>query len=321
MAKAGRIVFLGTGETALPALQALLDAGHDIVKVVVRPPRSDDEEAMPEDRADSPLAALAREKSLAVEEVAQPDSEAFREQLAALETDLGVVVGYGGRFPAGLLTIPRLGWIKIHFSMLPKYRGQHPLRTALAQGEKTLGVSLIELDDGVEDSGPILMQEETETGEHDTFGDVAPKLAELGAKMAAKTATQLVSGKKPKKKKQSEKRAPKAMRLSRRHMRPPWWLGASAVYNRLRSMSPEPGLSCLVHRQWVRVVSGQPLEWVQSPFGEDGSYLGIRAGRLAVLCGESSVFGIERVELEGGEQLSAPDFAQRFELSVGDRFI
>ena len=316
-----RLVFLGTGELAVPSLEQVLEAGHNIERVVVRPPRSDEEQALPEERHGSKLGALAEEKGLEVRRPAQPGSEEFRERLAALEPDLGVVVSFGRLFPLGLLDVPRLGWLKVHFSLLPSYRGQHAIRSAISNGESTLGVSLMELVDD-KDTGALISQEEVEFESDALFGEIAPRLAELGASMLVKSVDAMAAGKKPKKKKQSERRAPpKAIRFTRRHLQPPWWINATAVYNRWRAVSPEPGLFCLIRRERVKILSGRPLEWVKPPYGDDGAFLGVRSGRLAVLCGDSTAFGIERIELEDGESMSPSDAARHFDLRVGDRIV
>lgn len=316
-----RLVFLGTSELAIPSMERLLKADHQVERVVVRPARADDDQAFPEERLESALGAWAKEQGLDVHSPDKAGDDDFREQIEALKPDLGVVVAYGRRFPLELLEVPRLGWLKVHFSMLPAYRGQHAIRSAISNGEKTLGVSLIEMvDQG--DTGPLIQQEEIETNPDQRFGEVAPVLAELGATMLEKTVNSLAAGKKLKKKKQSERRSPpKAIRFTRRHLQPPWWINANAVYDRLRALSPQPGLLSLIRRERVNIISGRPLEWVQPPYGEDGSFLGVRAGRLAILCGESTVFGIERVLLEDGEALSAPDVARRFDLRAGDRIV
>ncbi|MEM1181304.1 MAG: formyltransferase family protein [Acidobacteriota bacterium] len=316
-----RLAFLGTGEIAIPSMERLVEAGHTIERVIVTPTLDDDDQAFPEDREGSVLGAWAAEKGLEVVSPDKPGSEAFKEELTALEPDLGVMAAFGRRFPIELLEVPRLGWIKAHFSMLPAYRGPYEVRSAISNGEKTLGASIIEVVDAG-DTGPLVHQEELEVGPDVRFGDVAQDLAELGASLLEKTVASLAAGKKLKKKKQSERRSPpKAIRFTRRHQQPPWWINATAVYDRLRSLSPQPGLLCLIRRERVNILSGRPMEWVQPPYGEDGSFLGVRAGRLAILCGDSTVFGIERVRLEDGEVMSAPDVARHFDLRAGDRIV
>lgn len=316
-----RLVFLGTGELAIPSLEQVLEAGHHVERVVVRPPRRDEEQALPEERRGSALGAWAEEKGLEVLRPGKPSSEDFRDSIAALEPDLGLIVAFGRLFPLGLLDVPRLGWLKAHFSLLPSYRGQHAIRSAISNGEKTLGASVMEVVDD-KDTGQLISQEEVEFEGDELFGEIAPQLAELGASMLVKSVDTLAAGKKLKKKKQSDRRAPpKAIRFTRRHLQPPWWIDANAVYNRWRAVSPEPGLFCLIRRERVKIVSGRPLEWVRPPYGEDGSFLGVRSGRLAILCGDSTVFGIERIELENGDSMSPPDAARHFDLRAGDRIV
>ena len=198
-----------------------------------------------------------------------------------------MVADYGRALPPELLDVAARGAIEVHPSLLPKLRGEHALRGALAGGLNKTGVTVFQ----------------------------------VAEELLAKALQKVDRGKgKPKGKAQNAKIATRVPRFGGRHRRTPWAMKASQVYDRLRAYTP-PGLIAHCRYRPLDILAGKPMEWVEAPYGTTGTYLGMRNGKLAVLCGDATVFGIERLRRPGDEPASASVFARAEELRVGDRFI
>jgi methionyl-tRNA formyltransferase len=313
--KLDKIVFFGTPDFALPTLAALDAAGLRPQRVVTQPARPAGRGQAPQE---PPVAVWAREHGCEVlqpERVRDPD---FLAAMAAARPDVAVVVAFGQIFPQELLDLPRHGCINLHASLLPKYRGAAPIQTALAEGQKRTGVTTMLMEEEL-DSGPILLQEETDIGPTETAGRLSERLAAIGAELLVKTLQGLAKGKLTPKK-QRDDQATYAGRLSKRDGKANWALEAPDLYNRLRALTPWPGMAAHFRGRPVRIVWGVPVDWEEVPVGSVGTYVGMRQGRLAVLCGSGTLFGLERLQRSGKKAVSAADFANGERLRVGERF-
>ena len=178
-----RVVFMGTPAFAVPALNALADAGHDIVGVYTQPDRRSGRGRRV---TAPPVKQAAMERGLLVYQPAslRRDEEARRE-IASLEPDLIVVAAYGLFLPAETLAVPPLGALNIHPSMLPKLRGPSPVATAILEGNTTTGVTVMQLDEGM-DTGPIVAQIQTEIGSSENTENLTARLFNMGAKLPSR---------------------------------------------------------------------------------------------------------------------------------------
>lgn len=318
MAPTLKLVTLATGDLAIPILEAVLDAGHTIEWLIARSRRSNEDTSLPEERQGSRLERWARQHDLTIRRPGHPGDERSQQAIRDLEPDLGLVVAFGRSFPLPLLEIPDEGWIKVHFSYLPKNRGLHPIRAAVWNGEKKTGVTVMEVDEEP-DAGPILVKEEVPIEPNETFGELVPKVVDLAPDLAVDILDKIARGTKIKRRKQSEKSATHTPKFGRRHLNAAWWRDAETIYNRLRALTPEPGMTTLMRRKRVRILWGEALPSVKAPFGEPGVYLGNRSGRVAVLCGDDSVFGIESVLVDSAEEpIRATELARDLGLGVGN---
>lgn len=313
------IIALAADAFAIPTLDALVAAGRAPDHIVLCPPANDAEEAGEEP---SPVTAWAAEHGVELMTPKHLQTASFLEAFTATAPDLVLVIGVDCALPEEIVAAPAVACLKAHASLLPKLRGGSPIRAALNGGDNKTGVTVIlvqESDEAI-DSGAVLRQGDIEIGADETYGELKPRLATLAAELLVATL-----GKKPKKsykgKAQNEKTATYALENSKRHHKIPWSLEANQIYNRLRAYSPHPGLTAYLRLHPVTVLRGYPLGWVQAPFGAVGTYLGMRQGRLAVLAGSSTVFGISRLCRPGKEPMSAVDFAFAEKLEVGDRFV
>ncbi|HUO86313.1 MAG TPA: methionyl-tRNA formyltransferase [Thermoanaerobaculia bacterium] len=314
-ARTRKLVFFGTPEFAVPTLDALVEADRKPLLVVTQP-------AKPAGRGQGvqqpPVAVRAGELDI---EVAQPTSLKDEELLARLEElapDVAVVVAFGRIFSPRLLALPRHGCINLHASLLPRYRGASPIQAALLQGEKKTGVTTMRMEEEL-DAGPILLQDEVPIRLHETAGELTARLAPIGAALVVATLDQLDRGK-LKERKQREESVSYARQIEKSDGRADWSLSAEELYNRVRAFDPWPGVTSHFRNRPVKIVWGVPMSWEDAPMGGTGTFLGLRQGRIAVLAGDSTVFGIEELQRPGKKVLRASDFANGERMRVGERF-
>ncbi len=315
--KSARLVVLATGDLAIPVLDAVLDAGYELLRVVASAPQAGGEEFLGEERSGSALEAWAGRRKIDMSRRDRPGSGQLGEELAGLAPDLGLVVAYGRSFPEPLLAIPARGWLKVHFSLLPKYRGLHPIRAAIWNGESQAGATVIRVTEEP-DAGPIVEQENLQVEPGETFGELAPRVAALAAKVAPAAIARVLRSKSPKVRNQTEKSATTTPRFGKRHRSAAWWLSAGEISNRLRALSPEPGMTTLIKGERVQILEGEAADYIDSPIAESGSFIGLRSGRVAVLCGDGKAFAIRRVQRANGEVAEASEWARDKRLQVGD---
>lgn len=316
MSKLEKIVFFGSPEFAVPTLEALIDAGYPPIAVVTPPPKP---AGRGQELQDSPVAAAAREHGLTLLHTERVKDESFIASMRELAPDLFVVVAFGQIFPVELLEMPGKGSINLHASLLPKYRGASPIQSAIANGEKKSGVTTMQMEEGL-DTGPILLQEEVEIRRTETAGELTERLATLGAGVMVETVQKLESGKGLKPRKQREESASYASKFSKEDGKMNWALEAEELYNRLRAFDPWPGMRAHFKGRPIKVVWGVPMTWEKGPSGFTGTYLGLRQGKMAVLCGGDSVFGIEELQRPGKRPQRSSDFVNGEHARVGERF-
>lgn len=316
MGKLSRIVFFGTPDFAVPSLEALVDAGHAPQLVVTQPPRPVGRGGEVQEGA---VATRARELGLEVEQPEKVRAEDFVDRMRELKPDLFVVAAFGQIFPEELLEVPKLGAINVHGSLLPKYRGAAPIQAAIANGEKKTGVTIMKMVYEL-DAGPILAQQELEIGKRETAGALFDRMAPAGAELLMEVVDKLDKKGKVVENKQKDEQATYAGRLTKRDGKINWALPAQDVFNRLRAMTPWPGMEARIKGRPVKIIWAVPVTWEDVPDGPVGTYLGMRQGRLVVVCGGGTLLGIERLQRPGKTVLSAADFANGERLNVAQMF-
>jgi methionyl-tRNA formyltransferase len=314
-----RIVFCGTPQFAVPTLKHLLAQNDiEIVGVITQPdrPRGRGQEV-----SFSAVKQAALETKLVVhqpEKIRAAENEAL---LRGFAPDCVVIIAYGQIIPAGLLPIPKLGWINLHASLLPKYRGAAPINWAIANGEIRTGLTTMRIDAGM-DTGDMLLQREMEIGAAETAPQLDTRMAELGAQLMSETLRGLAARTiTPKAQNHSE--ASYAPILKRKDGRIDWKLPASLIYNRMRGFAPWPGAFTTFRGQSCHV-------WGDPVSKEEGASLprnvtvpGLLVGeknKLFVSCGDATVLRVRLVQVEGRKQVSAAEFANGARLKSGERF-
>lgn len=185
-----RIVFAGTPEVALPALQAVAASHHELLAVVTRPdaPQGRSNRPVP-----SPVAAWAAEHGVETLTPTRPSEPDFVERLRALAPDCCPVVAYGALIPPAVLAIPAHGWVNVHFSLLPAWRGAAPVQRAILAGDTETGITIFDLVPAL-DAGPVYLREASPLGEHETSGGVLTRLADRGASLLVDVLDALEAG-------------------------------------------------------------------------------------------------------------------------------
>ena len=234
-----RVAFFGTPEFAVPALRALVGEGFDVVAVVTQPDA-------PQGRSRStlsppPVKVAAESEELTIFQPEKPTDAALLVQLRDLRPDIGVVVAYGHILKPALLELPARGMVNVHPSLLPGLRGAAPIEWAIIRGYETTGVTIIQLDAGM-DSGPILHQIPHRIEPDVTAGELSAHLAEVGAQALVETLAMMAqSDPPPQPVPQDEQRATFAPKLTREIARIDWTKDARAIGCLLRGLDPRPG--------------------------------------------------------------------------------
>lgn len=301
-----KLVFCGTPKFAVPTLEALLAAGHEIPLVVSQPDR-------PVGRTQELTAPPVKQVALSAGlPVTQPEkirnNAEFRAQLEAIAPDAIVVVAYGRIIPPWMLTLPRYGCINLHASLLPKYRGAAPIQWAVANGETITGNTTMLLEEGL-DTGPILQQQAYAIRPNESAADLFEELAMMGAPLMVETLERLESGTSfphP----QDHAKATLAPILQREDGRMDFSRHtAMQLHNRWRGFQPWPGAfttidgkKLIVHR--MTVVHPPHIEADSVAPGQ----VIARDDRMFVACAEHSWLEFEEVQLEGKKRVTAAEF-------------
>lgn len=302
-----KLVFCGTPSFAVPTLDALLAAGHEIALVVSQPDR-------PVGRAQQLTAPPVKQAALAVGlAIVQPEkirgNAEFRARLEAIAPDAIVVVAYGRIVPPWMLALPRLGCINLHGSLLPKYRGAAPIQWAVAMGDAYSGNTTMLLEEGL-DTGPILLQQTVEIGPDQTAVDLFEILAHAGAPLVVETLAGLSAGTiKPEP--QNHGAATFAPLLDREDGRMDFAARAAhEIFNRWRGFQPWPGAfttldgkKLIVHRMCTAEGPGLSALGLMQP-----GKIHAENHRLFAACSGETWIELLEVQLEGKKRMTAAEF-------------
>lgn len=311
-----RIVFMGTADFAVPSLQALVNAGHEVLAVVTQPDK-------PQGRGQrliaSPIKIVAEHLGLPVLQPRRVRAESFQAKMCAMQPDVFAVAAFGQIIPQTLLDLPRLAPINVHGSLLPKYRGAAPIQRAIMEGETEIGVATMWMDATL-DTGDILLMEALPVGMDDTAGTLTPRLAELGAKLLLETLQRLTDGtlvRAP----QEGSHATLAPMIFPEDGRIRWSETAHLVSARVRGVNPKPGAFAEIEGKRVKIWMALPTD---KSAGADlpGTLLGFQKSPQGVLvaCGEESVVLLTEAQPENGKRMGASDWARGLRLTPGARF-
>lgn len=295
-----RILFMGTPAFALPALRLLHEQSYPIVSVISQPDR-------PKGRGlkevATPVKILAQELGLPVCQPEKIKDQSFLELFKELHPEMVVVAAFGQILPKFIIEYPPMQCLNIHPSLLPKYRGAAPLNWQIIRGETKTGVTIMLMDEGM-DSGDILMQEETEIGETETYGELHDRLAQLGAILLIKTIEQMVEGT-AKRKPQDKSGVTFAPRLKKETGKINWQANVSDIVNLIRGLSPSPTAYTSLEGLSLKIFTAEAKPGkVNQPPGTIGT---VSATGLPVAASDGYVI-LKDVQLAGKKRMLTQDF-------------
>src|SRR6266700_5967337 len=305
-----RVVFFGTPEFAVPSLEALLGEGFDVVAAVTQPDK-------PQGRSRStavppPVKVAAAAEDVPVLQPERPSDPAFVERLRALAPDVGVVVAYGHILKPDLLALPRHGMINLHPSLLPELRGAAPVEWAVLNGLKQTGVTIMQMDAGL-DSGPILLQITHDIDPEVTGGELSEHLSEMGAQALVEAlALSETNGLEPHP--QEQARATYAPKLTRETARIRWADPAERVARLIRALDPRPGAWTELAGREIKLFDVQ----VSDRRGPPGEVLAAD-GRLLIATGSGAV-AVAEVQPAGKARMPVADWVRGRGVTAGQRF-
>ena len=307
-----RILFLGTPSFAAVILGHLLASRHEIVGVVTQPPR-------PRGRGlklvDPPAAALAREREIPVFQRKALHSTRSLEELGELGAELFVTAAFGRILKPRLLALPSRGCWNVHTSLLPRHRGAAPATSAILAGDLWTGVSVFELDEGM-DTGPLLRQRMTPIGATETAGELTDRLAEMGGELLVRTLDEAANGPLPSVP-QPTWGASYARLLEKEDGRIAWNRPARLVDRQVRALTPWPGAFTFRNGKRIRVHQLEPVHEIAQS-AAPGTVLSLEGG--VVVATLPGAVRIIEVQQEGKKRQPAPEWCRGARLECGEQF-
>ncbi|MER0169899.1 MAG: methionyl-tRNA formyltransferase [Nitrosomonas sp.] len=307
-----KIIFAGTPVFAATALDALIQAGHEIVMVLTQPDR-------PAGRgmkaAASAVKLLAEQHHLALLQPLTLKTDGIQQQLQALHADVMVVAAYGLILPQAVLDIPRLGCLNIHASLLPRWRGAAPIQRAILAGDRETGITIMQMDAGL-DTGDILLTHNVEITPDDTTQSLHDKLSVCGARSIVEALTLL-----PQEKLvpvlQDETQACYAAKITKAEAEIDWRHSAQQLGRMVRTFNPNPGAYAHFRDMALKIWQAEVLD---GNAGKPGEIVAVDRAGITVACG-SGLLRIAMVQKPGGKKMSAADFLAGNPIEPGECFM
>ena len=300
-----RIVFMGTPDFAVPVLDALVDAGHDVVAAYSQPPRAGGRRG----KALTPSPVQQRAETLGIE-VRTPLS--FRKEpgavdaFAALEADVAVVAAYGLILPQAVLDAPRLGCLNVHGSLLPRWRGAAPIQRAILAGDTETGVGIMQMEAGL-DTGPVLLEERTPIADK-TAGVLSAELAAIGARLMVRVLDDIVAFRAAP---QPEDGVTYASKIDKAEARIDFTRPAIEVERQIRAFNPTPGAYFEFAGERIKVLSAAIMDLPGAP-GE------VLDGQLTIACGTGAIRPLA-VQRAGRGVMTSNELLRGFSIEIGTR--
>ena len=303
---------MGTPQAAVPTLRQCLSDGHEILAVWTQPDR-------PAGRGHkvsfSPVKEFALSHNIPVFQPARIKNDEAKQLFASHDADVAVVVAYGRILPEEFLRTPRRGCINVHFSLLPKYRGAAPANWAVVNGETETGVTTMFIEPTL-DTGPILLQRETEIGEKETAPELMQRLSELGGELLGETLGRLD---KLTPRPQHDADASFAPILEKEDGLIDWSEPAPRIERRVRGFQPWPNAYTSFNSKGLTIWSAQPHATSNSGI-VPGEVIVARGDELVVSCGEQTALQLFDVQPEARKRIPVRDFINGMRVKVGNRF-
>ena len=303
-----RIVFMGTPDFAVPSLQALIDAGHDVCAVYTQP---DKPQGRKQILTAPPVKTLALEHDIPVFQPNTLKNEDEQARLRELAPEVIIVVAYGKLLPKAVLDIPPRGCINVHGSLLPRWRGAAPIQWAVIAGDEMAGVTTMQMAEGL-DTGDMLLTYETKVGEKETAGELFDRLAQSGAELLTQTLVKLDEiTPRP----QDDAQSCYAHMLDKQMAVIDWSKSAHEIDCLIRGLNPWPIALTTLSGERLKVFAAEKA----NGNGEPGTVLEADPKKgLTVACGEGAL-RLTEIQLVGGKRMKATDFLRGHAIEVGTK--
>lgn len=303
-----RIVFMGTPDFAVPSLQALIGAGHDVCAVYTQP---DKPQGRKQILTAPPVKTLALEHDIPVFQPNTLKNEDEQARLRELAPEVIIVVAYGKLLPKAVLDIPPHGCINVHGSLLPRWRGAAPIQWAVIAGDEMAGVTTMQMAEGL-DTGDMLLTYETKVGEEETAGELFDRLAQSGAELLTQTLVKLDEiTPRP----QDDAQSCYAHMLDKQMAVIDWSKSAHEIDCLIRGLNPWPIALTALSGERLKVFAAEKA----NGNGEPGTVLEADPKKgLTVACGEGAL-GLTEIQLVGGKRMKATDFLRGHAIEVGTK--
>jgi methionyl-tRNA formyltransferase len=310
-----RVVYFGTPDFAVPALQRLLDEGCAVTAAVTQPDRP---RGRGQRESASPVKELAAGHGIPVLQPDRLKDEAFLDAVRSLAPDLGVVAAYGRILPQALLDIPRLGMINVHASLLPRWRGASPVHRAVMAGDAETGISIMRVVKAL-DAGGVFHVVRRAIGPNETSGEVERDLAALGAEALMVVVRQLEAGT-ARETPQDESGVSYAPRLTKEEGLVGWSAPAPAIHDQVRGLLPWPRAFTSLDAARVILLETAVRGEAAPPGAVLGEVVAIEDDHVVVAAGNSTLLRLVHLQLEGRRAVSGREFAAGTRLKPGRRF-
>jgi len=307
-----KIVFLGTPEWAVPSFERIIADGHEVLAVFTQPDK-------PAGRGNKlhppPVKQAALAHQLTVYQPTKVRTPEFQQLFDSLAPDVAIIVAYGRIIPEWILKIPKYGFINVHFSLLPAYRGAAPINWAIVNGEKQTGITTMQLVPEL-DAGDILLQQATEISDLETAEELGKRLSFLGAELLSQTLDKLLS---ITPQKQDHEKATFAPILKREDGKINWQeMTAQEVALRVRGFQPWPGAYTLLKGTRLIIWQAKVKNAILSGNNQPGTIVQADKNGIVIACNQSTALTILELQLEGRKRLQVRDFLNGIPLQVDE---
>ena len=299
------LIFMGTPEFAVPALDALCEAGHSVVAVFTQ---QDKPKGRKLKLTPPPVKVRAQELGIPVYQPNTLRDEETLELIKGMNADCAVVAAYGKLIPTAMLKVLKYGFVNIHSSLLPKYRGAAPINWAVINGEEVSGVSTMLLDEGL-DTGDVLESLETPIDPDETAGELHDRLAVMGAQLIVSTLEKIENGT-VERKKQDDSKSCYAPMLDKALGIIDWSSSAVSIHNKVRGLQPWPVAAAWLCGERLRIHKTRLTDGE----GKNGEVISLDP--FTVACGEGAVI-IEELQADGGKRMKASDYFRGHSVPLG----
>lgn len=309
-----RILFMGTPVFAAKSLERILRDGHEVAAVFTRPdkPKGRGYRLVPPPVKDAALKygiRVYQPKTLKCEESAN--------LIKDINPDCIVVVAYGMILPENILSIPKLGCINVHASLLPKLRGAAPIQWSVINGEKETGITTMYMEKGL-DTGDMILKSKISIGQDETYGELNSRLMEQGAQTLSKTLSLIEKGKAPREK-QDDALSSYAPMIDKDNSLIDWNKSALEIHNLVRGLNPSPCAYTLLSGEKFKVITARPVT-ADSCGKTPGTVVSADKNGIAVACGGGETLMLEKVQAQGGKRMDAAAYANGHSIGTNTVF-